>query len=80
MASLNRSKPRLRAPRGLSAEAARRWREQVDELEARRRLTPSLRELVESWARALDARDTALMAWEDAGRPETDAGSTGQQR
>jgi hypothetical protein len=80
LAAVNGSKPALRAPRGLSESARERWRDQAVELEARGRLTPALRELLESWARSLDAAAAATAAWTDAGMPESETGSTGQRR
>jgi hypothetical protein len=73
------SRPAVRAPRGLSARARRRWREQVDQLEEEGRSTASLLELVEGWARAWDAREVAVAAWEDVGSPESQRGALGQE-
>jgi hypothetical protein len=69
-----------RAPKGLSAGSRRRWVEQVRALDEAGMATPARLELVGAWATALDSRDHALAVWQEAGRPETEAGSQGQER
>lgn len=68
------------APKGLSAGARRRWQEQVDALDLLARATPARIELVSSWARAIDAAGHARAVWQEAGSPETELGSQGQER
>jgi hypothetical protein len=68
------------APKGLSAGTRRRWREQVDALDAAGRASAARLELVGSWAAALDAAAHARAVWEEAGQPETETGSMGQPR
>jgi hypothetical protein len=72
------SKPE--APKGLSAGARRRWAEQVAALDAAGRATTPRLELVSSWARAIDAAGHARAVWEEAGSPESELGSQGQDR
>jgi hypothetical protein len=70
----------LRAPRGLSREAREQWHARIDEFRELGTLRASLVDLVSGWARAWDAQRAAEAAWEAAGRPETQVGSTGQER
>jgi hypothetical protein len=60
--------------------ARKRWRDQVEQLDEEGRLTAPIRELVESWARAWDTRESAVTAWEDADSPESQRGSLGQEQ
>lgn len=69
-----------KAPKGLSAGARRRWREQIDALELVARDSPARLELVSSWARAIDAAGHARAVWQEAGSPESEVGSMGQER
>jgi hypothetical protein len=68
------------APKGLSLGARRRWAEQVRALDELGLATPARLELAGAWATALDSRDHAVAVWQEAGRPESEAGSQGQQR
>jgi hypothetical protein len=71
---------RPKAPRGLSADARREWRERVDEFAMQGPLRGPVLDLITGWARAWDGQRTAEEAWVAAGRPDTQRGSTGQER
>ncbi len=68
------------APKGLSAGSRRRWVEQVEALDAVGRATPARLELVTSWAQSIDQAGRARAIWSEAGSPETETGSMGQER